>query len=38
MHIIPKAGHFDLYDLYPYVDEAFEYILPFFKKNLNPVK
>lgn len=34
MHIIPEAGHFDLYDLCPYVPEAFEYIKPFFKKNL----
>lgn len=34
MHIIPESGHFDLYDLAPYVSEAFEFILPFFKKNL----
>ena len=34
MHIIPEAGHFDLYDLAPYVSEAFEYIIPFFEKNL----
>ncbi len=34
MHVIPEAGHFDLYDLYPYVDEAFEFIAPFFDKNL----
>lgn len=34
MHVIPEAGHFDLYDLAPYVSEAFEYIIPFFEKNL----
>lgn len=34
MHVIPEAGHFDLYDLAPYVPEAFGYILPFFEKNL----
>lgn len=34
MHVIPEAGHFDLYDLYPYVNEAFDYIKPFFAKNL----
>lgn len=34
MHVIPEAGHFDMYDLAPYVPEAFEYILPFFAKNL----
>lgn len=34
MHIIPEAGHFDLYDLAPFVTEAFDYILPFFGKNL----
>lgn len=34
MHVIPEAGHFDLYDLAPYVSEAFEYIVPFFAKNL----
>lgn len=34
MHVIPEAGHFDLYDLAPYVSEAFEHILPFFGKNL----
>lgn len=31
---IPEAGHFDLYDLAPYVDEAFDKIEPFFAKNL----
>lgn len=35
MHVIPEAGHFDLYDLYPYVNEAFDYIEPFFAKNLD---
>lgn len=34
MHIIPEASHFDLYDLAPFVTEAFEFILPFFEKNL----
>lgn len=34
MHVIPEAGHFDMYDLEPYIGEAFEYILPFFAKNL----
>lgn len=34
MHVIPEAGHFDMYDLAPYVPEAFEYIKPFFEKNL----
>lgn len=34
MHVIDEASHFDLYDLDPYVSEAFEYILPFFGKNL----
>lgn len=34
MHVIPEASHFDMYDLYPYVNEAFDYIAPFFEKNL----
>lgn len=34
MHVIPEASHFDLYDLAPFVTEAFGYILPFFGKNL----
>lgn len=34
MHVIPEAGHFDMYDLKPYVSEAFEYIAPFFEKKL----
>lgn len=34
MHVIGEASHFDLYDLAPYVTEAFRYILPFFEKNL----
>lgn len=34
MRVIPEAGHFDLYDLAPYVPEAFSYIQPFFAKNL----
>ena len=32
MHVIPEAGHFDLYDLAPFVSEAFVFILPFFKR------
>ncbi len=34
MHVIPEAGHFDMYDLAPFVSEAFDYILPFFDKYL----
>lgn len=34
MHVIPEAGHFDMYDLDPYVTEAFSFIKPFFEKNL----
>lgn len=34
MVTIPEAGHFDLYDLAPFVSLAFEHILPFFEKNL----
>lgn len=34
MHVIPEASHFDLYDLAPFVSEAFEFIIPFFEKNL----
>lgn len=34
IHVIAEAGHFDMYDLDPYVSEAFEYILPFFAENL----
>lgn len=34
MYVIPEASHFDLYDLAPFVSEAFEYIIPFFGKNL----
>lgn len=34
MHVIPEASHFDMYDLAPFVSEAFEYILPFFAENL----
>lgn len=32
--VIPEASHFDMYDLYPFVDEAVEAILPFFNDNL----
>lgn len=38
MVVIDEAGHFDLYDLDPYVSEAFEKILPFFSENLGVVK
>ena len=34
MHVIPEASHFDMYDLAPFVSEAFEFILPFFGKSL----
>lgn len=34
MHVIPEAGHFDMYDMEPFVSEAFGYILPFFGKYL----
>lgn len=34
MYVIPEASHFDMYDLAPVVSEAFEYIIPFFGKNL----
>lgn len=34
LHVIPEAGHFDMYDLAPYVSEAFNYIMPFFAKTL----
>jgi len=34
MHVIPEASHFDMYDLAPFVSEAFEFIVPFFNKNL----
>ena len=33
-YVIPEASHFDMYDLAPFVSEAFEFILPFFGKNL----
>ena len=32
--VIPEAGHFDMYDLAPFVAEAFCYILPFFDEYL----
>ena len=34
MVVIPEASHFDMYDLYPYVDMAFEKIAPFFERTL----
>lgn len=30
-HVVAKAGHFDLYDLEPYVTEAIDQIRPFFQ-------
>lgn len=33
-HVIPEAGHFDMYDLEPFVSEAFKFIVPFFGSNL----
>lgn len=32
--VVPEASHFDMYDLHPFVDLAFDAILPFFEKNL----
>jgi fermentation-respiration switch protein FrsA (DUF1100 family) len=37
-HLIPKAGHFDLYDLEPYVTEAVDRIRPFFQQSLLAVR
>lgn len=34
MCVIDEAGHFDMYDLAPYVSKAFEVIAPFLAKNL----
>ena len=34
MHVISEAGHFDMYDLAPYVSEALSFILPFYNKYL----
>ena len=34
MYVIPEAGHFDMYDMAPFVSDAFCYILPFFGKCL----
>lgn len=34
LEVIPEAGHFDLYDLYPYVDEVVAKVIPFFDENL----
>ena len=31
---VPEASHFDMYDLHPFVDVAFEAIIPFFEKNI----
>lgn len=38
MVVIPEAGHFDMYDLDPYVTAAFTNILPFFKRTLGTAK
>lgn len=32
--VVPEASHFDMYDLHPFVDVAFEAIIPFFEKNI----
>lgn len=34
MYVIPEASHFDMYDLAPFVSEAFKFILQFFEKSL----
>lgn len=34
LHVIAEAGHFDMYDLAPFVSLAFNFINPFFKKYL----
>ena len=34
MAVIPIASHFDMYDLAPFVDQAFEKIAPFFARTL----
>lgn len=36
MHVIPEAGHFDMYDLAPYVTKAVEVIGSFFAERLRP--
>jgi len=37
-HFVAKAGHFDLYDLEPYVTEVVERIRPFFQQSLSTGK
>ena len=32
--VIPEAGHYDLYDLFPFVDEAVASLVPFFNTHL----
>jgi fermentation-respiration switch protein FrsA (DUF1100 family) len=34
MVVVPVASHFDMYDLAPFVDQAFEAIAPFFERAL----
>lgn len=34
-YVIEGAGHFDMYDLEPYVTQALDYIVPFFETYLN---
>ena len=34
MVVVPAASHFDMYDLAPFVDQAFEAIAPFFARTL----
>lgn len=31
---VTEASHFDMYDLHPFIDVAFEAIIPFFEKNI----
>ena len=33
---VTEASHFDMYDLQPFIDVAFEAIIPFFEKIFNP--
>lgn len=33
---VTEASHFDMYDLHPFIDVAFEAIIPSLKKIFNP--
>jgi|GEM_PF-3074028 hypothetical protein len=33
---VTEASHFDMYDLHPFIDVAFEAIITFFEKIFNP--